>query len=508
METKRIMMIRPGQRFPRNGFGEPLGLLSLIAVLREGFPGRFEIDLVEQALYDLGYSAMRKRITAFAPDLVCFSCLSVEANVMRDMARLCRELRPDAPIWLGGPHASVFFDLELEAGVVDAVCIGEGEATFGDMITAWLEGRPLDDVPGLALCRDGKAVLTPAREPIADLDALPLPAWDMIDFHQYAREPSMNAYVKRMPWAMLFTSRACPYQCIYCHGIFGKKVRRRSVESVMAELELLVHTYGVREVHIVDDIFNLDLPRAKQICDEIVRRGLNISIAFPNGLRGDRMDRELVHKLKAAGCYCITYALETASPRMQKLIKKNVDLDKLKETIEYTAAEGIIVQAFVMLGFPGETPEEMRMTIDYTLDSKLLRAWYFTVVVYPRTGLYDLAREQYPDFDFAGYDMFNLRYWAERPFYAQVTGIDVYAIQRDAYRAFYLRPRTIAKIVLTFPKNRWFLIGLYWGARAVFTQIADLQFKFLPLQRRLTRALNALLHRSPPDPGKPNAVPR
>ena len=447
-DKKKVMAIRPGRRFIRMGFAQPLGLLSLIAVLRQKFPDQFEIDLVEQALYDISPEQMKARMLAFSPDLILFSCLSVEADDLRAMTALAKSLFPNVPVWVGGPHASVFFDLELATGNVDAVCIGEGEATIVEMVEAWRAGRPLDGVAGLALWRDGKPVETGTRPPIEDLDSLPLPAWDLIDFKKYSLQPSMNSFVKNSPWALFFTSRACPFQCVYCHSIFGKKVRKRSVEHVMAELELLYHTHGVREIHIVDDIFNLDAERAKKICDEIVARGIKISIAFPNGLRGDRMDPELIKKLKAAGCYTITYAIETATPRLQKRIKKNLDLDKVRETIRLTDAEGLITQGFFMLGFPGETEQEMEDTINFAISTKLTRAWFFTVVVYPRTGLYDIAREEYPNFDFTGFgDFFDLRYWSETPFYTRVTGVDLYKIQSRAYRQFFLRPSIIGKVL-------------------------------------------------------------
>lgn len=469
------------------GFAQPLGLLSLIAVLRERFPQRFEFKLVEQALYDLDITEVKQKIREFKPDLVMMSCLSVEANELRELAGICKELLPEAPVWIGGPHATVFYDWELETGNVDAVCLGEGEETLTEMVQAWLDQRPLDDVPGLALRRDGKIVTTRERPPIEDLDSLPLPAWDLIDFDMYSTVTSMNAFVKYSPWSLFFTTRACPFQCIYCHCIFGKKVRKRSVEHVMKELELLTEKHGVKEIHIVDDIFNLDLPRAKAICDEIVKRGIKVSIAFPNGMRGDRIDRELIRKLKAAGCYSITYAVETASERLQKRIKKNLDLEKVRQAIEWTDREGLIAQSFFMLGFPGETMEEMQETIDFAVNSRLIRAWFFTVVVYPRTGLYDMAKEEYPDFDFSGYNFFNLRYWAEEPFYTRVTGTDVYKVQRDAYRAFFLRSSIIARIMIRFPKNKWFLKGLYWGIRSVFTSLTRVETRFLALRRKLPK---------------------
>jgi len=483
MKIRRILLIRPGARFSRMAFAQPLGLLYLVSVLRRDFPGEFEIELVEQALENLNLDQMRDRIQRFDPDLIGFSCLSVEAEEMHRVAKVAKQLKPGCLTVLGGPHATVFLDYALNDPNLDLVVLNEGEVTFPELLRALREDRPLDQVAGIAFKREGRLVQTPTREHVPELDAIPFPAWDLIDFERYVVHISMNAYSAAPPWAILFTSRACPYQCTYCHNIFGKKVRYRSVENVMAEIELLTRTYGVRELHIVDDIFNLDLERAKRICDEIVARGIQVKLAFPNGLRGDHMDRELIRKLKSAGCYSITYAVETASPRLQKLIKKNLNLDRVRQAIAWTYQEGIIPQAFLMLGFPGETLEEMKMTVDYTVNSKLLRVFFFAVVVYPRTGLFEWAKQEYPQFDFSRWNLFDLRYWAETPFYTKATGIDLFKIQRNAYRRFYFRPKTLAVILWRFPKNLFLLRGMYWGLRAVFVTFLKIE----PLFRRLRK---------------------
>ncbi len=487
MKIQRLMLIRPGVRFPRMGFAQPLGLLYLISILRRDFPGEFEVELVEQALYDLSLEQMRERIRRFAPDLVGFSALSVEAEEMHRVAGVVKAEFPQCVTVFGGPHASFFFDYSLKDPHLDIAVVGEGERTFPELLQALRQDRPLDEVAGLAFKRDGQVVQTPTREHVNELDTVPFPAWDLIDFHLYGVQICMNGYCHTPPWAIIFTSRACPYQCNYCHSIFGKKVRYRSVENVMAEIELLTKTYGVRELHIVDDIFNLDLERAKRICDEIVARGIKVKIAFPNGLRGDRMDRELIHKLKLAGCYAITYAVESASPRIQKLIRKNLDLDKVRQAIAWTDEEGMIPQAFLMLGFPGETLEEMKMTVDFTIHSKLLRGWFFTVVVYPRTGLFELAKQEYPLFDFSRWNLFDMQYWAANPFYTKATGIDLFKIQRDAYRRFFLRPRILLLILWRFPKNLFLLRGIYWGLRSIIVSLYKVEGVLRPVRKFLNR---------------------
>ncbi len=397
--------------------------------------------------------------------------MSFEAAELRALAAFGKERFPGVPIWIGGPHASVYYDLELPIGNIDAACIGEGEETFLEMVRRWLDDEPLDDVAGLALWRDGDVFMTPPRPPIADLDALPLPAWEFIDFRRYKSVDSMNGMVRAPIWSLMLTTRACPYRCVYCHSIFGKKVRKRSVEHVLREIEVLVREHGVREIQIADDIFNVDLGRAKAICDGIISRGLDIAISFPNGLRADRMDRELLRKLKAAGCYSITYGIETASPRLQKEIRKNLDIEKVRQVIEWTDEEKIIPQAFLMLGFPGETLEELRETIDFTLKSRILRPRYFAVTVFPRTELYEMARRKYPDFELSDDgDFSRYQFWPGESFYTQVTGIDLGRLQREAYRAFFLRPRIIWKILRRFPKNWSLFRGIFYGLRSILSQ--------------------------------------
>jgi len=183
----------------------------------------------------------------------------------------------------------------------------------------------------------------------------------------------------------------------------------------------------------------------------------------------------------------MTYAIETASPRLQKLIRKNLNLEKAKQVIEWTYEEGIIPQAFFMLGFPTESKEEMESTIKWALDSKILRGWFFTVVVYPRTQLLEIAKQAYPDFDFSGYDLFDLRYWSEVPFYYRVTGINTFKAQRNAYRRFFLRPQIIFKILWWFPKNIFLLRGMWWGIRAMLVSLYRIEKYFRPIRKFLAR---------------------
>lgn len=469
MKIEKITLIKPGRRFPGKRFAQPLGLLYLVSVLRKEFPGQFKIDLIDQALERLNQEEMKKRIKENNPDLVGFSCLSVEDEELIQFSRMIKELNSCCLIILGGPHASIFYDHILERSAVDIVVIGEGERTFPELIRCLLTNRPLEKVRGIAFKRNGQIILTSPRPVIEDLDSLPFPAWDLVDFQKYSKEPSANVYCHTPPWAIIFTSRGCPFQCAYCHNVFGKeKIRYRSLKNVLEEIKLLTQKYGVKELHIIDDIFNYDLNRAKEFCEMLIKERIKVKLAFPSGLRADLMDEELIIKLKKAGCYVITYAVDTASPRLQKLTQKNLNFKKTEKAIFWANKEKLITHVYFMLGFPSETLEEMKQTIEYARRSGALIAFFLTVVVYPRSQLMILSRQVYPSFKPKEFEMASLHYRAEVPFYTRVTGVDLYKIQRDAYRSFYFRPKIIFFLLLRLPKNSFFLKTIWRGFELTF----------------------------------------
>jgi radical SAM superfamily enzyme YgiQ (UPF0313 family) len=168
-------------------------------------------------------------------------------------------------------------------------------------------------------------------------------------------------------------------------------MRAHSAERTLAEVKMLHDRYGITHFQIIDDIFNLDRARAMKFFDLVVREGLKLVISFPNGLRGDRVDREMVDAMWEAGVRYISYAVETGSPRLQKLIRKNMKLDRIRDAIDMSAAKGIVAKGFFMIGFPTETEEEALMTVEFAKESDLVQAMFFTVVYFPGAPLYKLG---------------------------------------------------------------------------------------------------------------------
>lgn len=368
----------------------PLGILYLIgAAKRDLTPAPSAMAVVNYALENLNYSRLAAKIEAFAPDLVAISGLTVEAELMARTAGLAKRANPEMVVVVGGPHASSDPADLLSTGQVDFAVIGEGEQTFVELIRCLRAGADPAGVPGLALPGERDPVLTLPRAPLEDLDRLPTPAWEMIDLAEYSARPvlTMSQSLRQTPYTVIMTSRGCPYGCIYCHKFFGRRVRARSPENVLAEMEMLHDRYGVREFHVIDDCFNYDRQRAKTICRMIAGREWNIGITFPNGIRGDLEDVELLQEMKRAGTYKIYFAIEAGSRRIQELIRRRMDLDALKRSIGQAVGLGIITSGVFMIGFPTETREEMEQTIRFACSSRLHGANFFKVVPYPGTEL-------------------------------------------------------------------------------------------------------------------------
>jgi radical SAM superfamily enzyme YgiQ (UPF0313 family) len=370
----------------------PLGVMYLSAALKRAF-GR----LVEVRLFDVTTfpeqqdpdAALRRWLADFRPAVLGIRGFTSQAEEFPVVARMAKELDPACLVIAGGPHASTNSPALYAVPEIDLVSPHEGEETLVEIVANVLAGRALDGVRGIGWWRDGAPFMTPPRGPIQDLDALPFPDYELIDLDAYQGRIAMTDFLTRARFTSLFTSRGCYYICSYCHTNFGKKVRYRSVENVIAEIQFLMEEHGVREFHVIDDIFNADKQRAIGIFDEVVRRNWKIWFAFPNGLRADRMDEEFIHAARAAGTYHWALAVETASPRLQKQIRKYNKLDKVFETIALSDRYGVFTCTFNMLGFPTESEQEMQATIDFNLRSAAHMTHFFVVTPYEGTSLYD-----------------------------------------------------------------------------------------------------------------------
>ncbi len=228
------------------------------------------------------------------------------------------------------------------------------------------------------------------RQQITDFNGLPIPDRSLVDYEKYGKNIGL-AMAKHT--ITLQATRGCPYNCLYCHKIWPKKHVIRSAENIYQELKLY-YDMGVRRFVFVDDIFNLDMENSKKFFEAIIANGLEVQLFFPNGLRSDLLTRDYIDLMVKAGTVSLGLALETASPRLQKLIKKNLNLEKLHENLKYLCSHypQVIVELFLMHGFPTETEEEARMTLDFLKSLKWIDFPYFHILkIYPHTDMAEMA---------------------------------------------------------------------------------------------------------------------
>ena len=238
--------------------------------------------------------------------------------------------------------------------------------------------------------RRATPIVTPPAPQITDLDSLPFPDRSMMDLEKYCNYIG-QVMVKNT--ISLQTARGCPYQCAYCSKIWGRNHVFRSADSTFEEMKLY-YDMGVRRFAIFDDIFNLNKENGMRFLEKIVKNDMDVQLFFPNGLRGDLLTKDYIDLLVEAGLTATALALETASPRLQTLIKKNLKLDVFRENVEYFCKKHpqVILELFSIHGFPTETEDEARMTLDFIKSLQWVHFPYiFNLKIYPHTGMADLA---------------------------------------------------------------------------------------------------------------------
>ena len=363
----------------------PVGLMYVASSARKHNP-HVHIEILETSLDGRSNEELAARLLDYRPDLVGIRSISLFEDELKRVADLTRNVL-DVPIIAGGPIATARRGPLLKSiPAIDLLVVGEGELPFSRLLSGIATN-------GLVF-RQGDQIIDLGDGDVVDnLDELPFPDYSLVDLGRY-QEHLSYAYNHRRQ-GVLLTSRGCPFLCTYCNTFAGKTARLRSAESVVAEMEQMSRDHAIEDFYVVDDIFNMDRKRTEAVFRMIIRLRKNWRLYFVNGLRADIMTRELVDLMADAGTVWVTYAVESGSPRIQKLIKKSMHLEKAADIINYSQDRRLVVNVNTMYGFPTETGADARMTLDYVARLRMpsLLPYHFCLRGYEGCEIVDQAAE-------------------------------------------------------------------------------------------------------------------
>ncbi len=447
----KILLVKP---YNRSDHIQPsLGLGYLATAVRQ----KHEVDILDCIKENMNIERFSHFIRKYNPDVIGLQCYTFDVHFILDAVRAAKEVRKDIVTVIGGPHPSALPEdmLEKSGGDIDFLFTGEAEIGFPQLVDSINNGRKdYSRIPGLAW-REGVTVKKNDKLLIDNLDSLGMPAWDLIHPETYP-ESQHGAFFKKFPIAPIMLTRGCPFPCTFCAGgvVSGKKIRTRSVDSVLNEITLLYKEFGIREFHIIDDNFSMDKVYAKNFLRRLKELNLDISWSVPNGIRMETLDEEMLKLMKETGLYLISFGIESGSDRILSLMKKGITTKRIRECVKMVQGCGIDIAGFFILGFPGDTVESMEDTIRFSTELGLMRAIFFTYLPFPGTESYEWlkARGELKNIDWERFYFTNASYVPRG-----LTRKKLKALQRSAFARFYLRPHIIFYHIRSIKSFRHFL---------------------------------------------------
>lgn len=360
----------------------PLGLAYMAAALEQN---GFEVKIFDCPVCKTNHEKLRFELASFQPKIVGVTSMTPTIVSALKSARVAREVCPNSKVVVGGPHAT-FMDKETlaEEPAVDIVVRGEGEETILQLANLNNE-KGLEDVMGITFRKNGEIIRTADRRFIQNLDSLPRPAYHLVPVDRYR-----IAGKKMMP---IMTSRGCPFQCSFCVAsqMFGARFRGRSPKNVLDELEWLRDEHGAEGLSFHDDTLAFDRERITEICDGITER--KIVLPWGCGTRADTVTKEVLAKMRKAHCNEICFGVESGCQRIRDSLKKRVSTEQCENAIKWAKGEGIFVTMSVILGYPSETRETLKETLDLVHKAEPDDVWLCMATPYPGTELRTLVEK-------------------------------------------------------------------------------------------------------------------
>ncbi len=365
-----------------------LGLLHLAAELRRH---DFEPSIIESDIFDMTVEQVVERVAAEKPAYVGITLFTVGVWCGAEIARKIKFLLPETIIIVGGPHISSMAGETMERfREFDYAVVGEGEEILVNLLNALEVDKPVQDIAGLVYMRRGDITdqlhIAPKHHINKDMDRLPIPAWDLLPDFPRAYRPAMYDFPAG-PVASIAASRGCPFHCKFCDtSTFGAAVRAYSAQRVFEIMQHLQSTYGIRHIMFVDDLFTASRKRTTDLCELIIDSGMKMTWSCAS--RVDVVKPDLLHLMKRAGCWEISFGLESGSNELLQKMDKSADVERSREALQWTHDAGIRSKGLFMLGYPGESLETIAQTKAFVKDTPLTIMNLTKFTPYPGSPIY------------------------------------------------------------------------------------------------------------------------
>ncbi|MBU1853989.1 MAG: B12-binding domain-containing radical SAM protein [Candidatus Omnitrophica bacterium] len=376
MRFKKVLLITPPVKTELGPVRPNIGLGYLAQVLLENDISYDVLDML------LGYTFddLKSKIDEFRPDLVGVNLFSNKYKIAYKTIEDIKKNFPSIKVAVGGPHVSCLRSkVLLDCPSIDYGVVLEGE----DALLELCKGEKLKGIGNLIYRENGEIVENNIRKFVQDLDSIPIPRYENFEIDKYINEKS------------LISSRGCPYDCTYCavKVVSGKEVRLRSPKNVIDEVE---HWYeqGYRQFSLQDDNFNLNKERVYSICDEIEGRGFKNIFFRCAGARADRLDRDVLERMRQVGFKTIAIGVEVGNDKMLKIIKKGEKFEDIDRSVKNACDLGFDVYLNFLAGVPYETVSDIQDSIDFALKYPVFYAEWSNIIPYPGTELYDWLSEK------------------------------------------------------------------------------------------------------------------
>lgn len=462
----KVLLVQPnyvqGKRYTKYSVTPPLGLCYVAGLLEEN---SIPVEILDANALNLTVDDVLQKAAEIKATIVGVSVLMTGYKFAVEVAR---RLPQSVLSVAGGAYASATPEALLREGFFVAVK-GRGE----NPMLAIASGKDFKDIPGI-FYRQGEKIIANSPTPPADLKQAPLPkpARHLL-FNNGVDKPYRLAGTLYFPWAPVFTSIGCPYQCYWCSKQVFNRFLPREPEDVVTEIRELVEKYRVKEIDIYDDCFNADLARAEKIIDLIIKENLKIKLRFPNGIRANLVNRPFLEKMKKAGCVEIAYGIESGDQAILDQIPKRIFLEDIRKAVKYTKEVGILTVGFFILGLKRDTEKTMQETIDFAKELNVDVAFFSILTPYPGTPLWESIEKEgkfliknCDDLHQSSGKMAFLHPAFPSPELTE-------KMQKKAYRSFYFSPRYIFKRLARFKDWDQLVLSLRGLPEVIKTQFRN-----------------------------------